>query len=39
MGGIHITVNPAPGMDENALAYRVAQLIGSMTQSKGEVWE
>lgn len=38
MGNFNITVNPAPGMDEEALAKRVAFEIYNMHRGKVEMW-
>ncbi|HIX16956.1 MAG TPA: hypothetical protein H9860_01445 [Candidatus Gemmiger faecavium] len=38
MGGVSITVNPAPGMDVNALADAVAYKLQAMTQRKAATW-
>lgn len=38
MGGVSITINPAPGMDVNALADAVAYKLQAMTQRKAATW-
>lgn len=38
MGGVNITINPAPGMDVNALADMVAYKIEAMTRRKAATW-
>ena len=38
LGEMNIIVNPAPGMDENALAERIAYKIYNMQQRKVDTW-
>lgn len=38
MGGVSITINPAPGMDVDALADAVAYKLQAMTQRKAATW-
>ena len=38
MGGINITVNPAPGMDENALAEKVSIVLENLFRQKEGLW-
>lgn len=38
MGGINITVNPAPGMDENALAEKVSTVLENLFRQKEGLW-
>ena len=38
LGGVNIVINPSPGMDENALAEKVALKIQALTQQKEAIW-
>lgn len=38
MGGINITVNPAPGMDENALAEKMSIVLENLFRQKEGLW-